>query len=187
MIRMEEIFVQESSHCVLWNFFTWSPLCICRNYMYCLRCVCSLSCLRIDVAICLSSMSVANVFWPGIRWRRKCSHTVANFTSCVLWTEQRDERCCTHSASLRCHRVWDGIDMQIESRWLAWALFLMFRRHIFTPCTYIGTFFFHSVYDEVVCYAQWTIKMCLLRSVYTLQRNVGTNVIDCDLLFTSAE
>jgi hypothetical protein len=63
---MEEIFVQESSHCVLWNFFTWSPLCICRNYMedspYCLRCVCSLSCLRIDVAICLSSLSVANSF-----------------------------------------------------------------------------------------------------------------------------
>jgi len=56
----------------------------------------------------------------------------------------------------------------------------MFRRHISTPCTYIDTFFFDSVYDDVFCYPQWMIKTCLLR-------NVGTNVIDCDLLFISAE
>ena len=97
-----------------------------------------------------------------------CSCTVGSFTSCTLWTEQTDERCCTQSASLRCRRVWDGIDMQIESSWLTWALFLMFRRHIFTPFTYVGIFFFHSVYDEVFCYPQWTIKTRLLRSVYSL-------------------
>jgi len=66
MIRMEEIFVQESSHCVLWNFRTWSRLWICRNYIkdspLCLRCICPLSCLRIDVAI-LPKLSVSGEYF----------------------------------------------------------------------------------------------------------------------------
>jgi hypothetical protein len=129
---------------------------------------CPLSCLHIDVAI-LPKLSVSgeHLFWPGICCCIKSSCTVGSFTNCTILTKQTYECCCTQSASLRCHCVWDGIDMQIESKWLPWALFLMFRRHIFTPCTYIDTFFFDSVYDDVFCYPQSTIKTCLLRSLYT--------------------
>lgn len=158
MIRMEEIFVQESLNCVLWNILTCARLCIGRNYIedssFCLRCVYSLSCLRIEVAI-LPKLSVSGeqffLAWNSLMQKVflycRQFHQLYPLNGTNRWTLLHAVRFTALSPCLRCNRYADRVELvslnivfnvqeaYIHSLYLYRYIFLSFcvRRSVLLP------------------------------------------------------